>query len=78
MTLQVLGSLGEFIAAVGQEGGHDAIRIEGDPAIDLVVRPGIHGDVATSALLLNCIFSAREASSGLRTVADVRPPRWTH
>lgn len=66
----------EFIAAIGQGDSHDAVRIDGEPPVDLVIRGGVHGDVATSALLLHCVFSAREAPSGLRTVADVRPPRW--
>lgn len=66
----------EFIAAIGQPEPRDAVRVKGEPDIDLVIRGGVHGDVATSALLLHCVFSAREAPSGLRTVADVRPPRW--
>lgn len=66
----------EFVAAIGQPDPHDSIQVQGEPAIDLVVRGGIHGDVATSALLLNSVFTAREAPSGLRTVADVRSPRW--
>lgn len=66
----------EFIAAIGQPDSRDAVLVRGEPEIDLVIRGGVHGDVATSALLLHCVFSAREAPSGLRTVADVRPPRW--
>ncbi|MEZ6016564.1 MAG: dihydrodipicolinate reductase [Planctomycetota bacterium] len=66
----------EFIAAIGQPEPRDAVLIRGEPDVDLVIRGGVHGDVATSALLLHCVFSAREAPSGLRTVADVRPPRW--
>ena len=66
----------EFIAAIGQPDPRDAVLVKGEPDIDLVIRGGVHGDVATSALLLHCVFSAREAPSGLRTVADVRPPRW--
>lgn len=66
----------EFVAAIGQAEPRDAVLVKGKPDIDLVIRGGVHGDVATSALLLHCVFSAREAPSGLRTVADVRPPRW--
>jgi len=66
----------EFRAAIGQAEARDAVLIEGDPAVQLAIQGGVHGDVATSALLLHCVFSARDAASGLRTVADIRPPRW--
>ena len=65
----------EFVAAVGQDDPHDRVRIDGEPPIDLVLRGGVHGDVATSAVLLNSIGALRAAEPGLHTMATIRPPR---
>ena len=65
----------EFVAAIGQADPHDSVTIDGDPPIDLVLRGGVHGDVATSAILLNSIDALRAAEPGLHTMATVRPPR---
>lgn len=64
-----------FQAAIGQPDPHDRVRITGQPPIDLRIEGGVHGDVATAALLLNAVGSVREAQPGLHTVASVRPPR---
>ena len=65
----------EFVAAIGQEDPHDRVKIDGEPPIDLVLRGGVHGDVATSAMLLNSIGALRAAEPGLHTMATIRPPR---
>jgi hypothetical protein len=41
----------------------------------MVIEGGVHGDAATSSILLNAIGSALEAPPGLHTMATVRPPR---
>lgn len=56
---------------VGAKNPRDAVLVEGDPPIDLVVRGGIFGDSATVAALVNGIPLAREAQPGLKTVKDI-------
>jgi 2,4-diaminopentanoate dehydrogenase len=61
----------EFQAAIGQERAMDRVVIEGIPSIDLVIRGGVHGDVATSAITVNAIGSLLSAGPGLHTMATV-------
>lgn len=60
---------------VGAEAPRDAVRVEGDPPIDLVVRGGIFGDTATVAALVNAVPLVAEARPGLHTVKDLPLPR---
>lgn len=60
---------------VGAEDPHDAVTVDGDPPIDLVVENGIFGDTATVAMLVNVAPVAAEASPGLQTMADLPVPR---
>ncbi|MCE5241739.1 MAG: dihydrodipicolinate reductase [Syntrophobacteraceae bacterium] len=62
----------DFIAAVGQPDPREHIVIEGVPAIDMGIKGGVNGDVATCAILTNAIPVVRGAAPGLRTMADVR------
>lgn len=61
----------EFQAAIGQLDPHDRVQIEGEPPIDLVIRGGVHGDVATTAITLNAIPSLLSAPPGLHTMATI-------
>ena len=63
----------EFQAAIGQDDPHDRVVIDGEPPIDMVIRGGVHGDVATSAILLNAIGPVMRAGPGLHTMATVTP-----
>jgi 4-hydroxy-tetrahydrodipicolinate reductase len=65
----------EFQAAIGQEGSRDWVSLDSDPPVRMVIEGGVHGDAATSSILLNAIGSALEAPPGLHTMATVRPPR---
>ena len=65
----------EFQAAIGQEGSRDWVHLDSDPPIRMVIEGGVHGDAATSSILLNAVGSALEATPGLHTMATVRPPR---
>lgn len=56
---------------VGAKNPRDAVLVDGDPPIDLVVRGGIFGDSATVAALINGIPLAHQAQPGLKTVKDV-------
>jgi 4-hydroxy-tetrahydrodipicolinate reductase len=61
----------EFVAAVGQPDPHDRVRIEGTPMLDLRIDGGVHGDIGTSAMVLNSIHSLLAAQPGLHTMATV-------
>jgi 2,4-diaminopentanoate dehydrogenase len=64
----------EFQAAIGQADPHDRIVIQGDPPIDAVIPGGVHGDVATCAIVLNAIPRLLRAPAGLHTMATIPPP----
>lgn len=61
----------EFQAAIAQADPHDRIKIEAEPPIDLTIKNGVHGDIATSAITLNAIPSLIAAKPGLHTMATV-------
>lgn len=54
---------------------HDALQIEGDPPIDLVIKGGVAGDQATVAALVNTAARLFEARPGLLLMTDLRVPR---
>ena len=60
---------------VGAREPRDAVRVTGDPPIDLVAKGGIFGDTATVAALVNAAPLAMKANPGLQTVADLPVPR---
>ncbi len=64
----------EFQAAIGQRDPYDRVVVEGEPPLDVVIPGGIHGDVATSAVVLNSIPRIMEASPGLHTMGSIPPP----
>lgn len=61
----------EFQAAIGQADPHDRVLIDGDPPIDMILRGGVHGDIATSAISINSIPSLIAAPPGLHTMATI-------
>lgn len=61
----------EFIAAIGLEDPHDRVIVHGEPEIDLTWRGGVHGDVATSAIVLNSIPPLLAAPPGLHSMATI-------
>jgi 2,4-diaminopentanoate dehydrogenase len=65
----------EFQAAIGQAEPYDRVRLDSDPPLDLWMRGGVHGDRATSALLLNCLAPLLDAAPGLASMATIRLPR---
>jgi 4-hydroxy-tetrahydrodipicolinate reductase len=54
---------------------HDAIQIEGDPRLDVLIKGGVAGDQATVAALVNAAPVLLEAPAGLRLVTDLPVPR---
>jgi 4-hydroxy-tetrahydrodipicolinate reductase len=63
--------------AVGIGPSEDDIRLQGEPDLHLTVPGGLHGDLATAAVLVNTIGSIRYAEPGLRVMSELRPPRPT-
>lgn len=61
----------KFQASIGYPDPHDRVIVDGVPAIDLVWKGGVHGDIATSAITLNSIASLRAAAPGLHTMATI-------
>lgn len=61
----------EFQAAIGQADPHDRVLLEGEPSIDLTIKGGVHGDVATSAIVVNSVPRVMEAAPGLHTMATI-------
>ncbi len=58
------------------EGTHtgDYIVIEGNPRVDMVIKPEINGGEGTIAMCVNCIPHVINAEAGLRTMIDIPVP----
>ena len=64
----------EFVAAIGEPGSTDRIRLCGTPELDSVIRGGVNGDLGTCAIVLNAARAvASESRSGLLTMLDMPP-----
>jgi hypothetical protein len=59
--------------AVGLD-SRDAIDFEGAPDVSVSVEGGYHGDVATSAVVTNCVPRVTAADPGLATMLDLQLP----
>jgi len=66
----------EFQAAIAQPDPHDRILIDAEPPIDLTLRGGVHGDIATCAITLNAVPSLLAAPPGLHTMATIPAVRY--
>ncbi len=60
-----------FQASVGEPDSYDEIEIFGIPHIRSRIMKGVHGDLATCAIILNACRSILKASPGLRTMGDI-------
>ncbi len=62
-----------FQAAIGQKdpAPEDRVIVNGEPGIDMAIRGGVHGDVATSSITINAIPSLLAAPAGLHTMMSV-------
>jgi 4-hydroxy-tetrahydrodipicolinate reductase len=61
-------------AYLGCPDPRESIVIDGDPPIDLTIKGGVHGDIATAAVAVNCIPKVMAAESGLATMKDLSLP----
>ena len=60
-----------FRAAIAEPDPADRVIVDGDPPVDLAIRGGLHGDVATSAMVLNSMRSLLAAPPGLHTMTTL-------
>lgn len=60
-----------FQAALGEPEPRDRFVVEGEPPLEVLVPGGVHGDTATSALVLNVIRPLLGAEPGLHTMASL-------
>lgn len=56
---------------VGAPAPSDRVELTGEPNLQLTIPGGIHGDLATAAVVVNCIPALLEAKPGLRTSRDI-------
>lgn len=56
---------------VGAAEPQDTIEIEGDPPVRMTVAGGLHGDIATAALVINAIPGVMRAAPGLASMRDI-------
>lgn len=67
----------DLTMAVDLEDPLDRVRVEGQPSFVAEIPGGLHGDLATCALVANALPLVRAAPPGLRTVLDLPPLRFT-
>lgn len=63
-----------FHAAIGEPESVDRVRLDADPPVELAWTGGVHGDIATAALLVNAVGSLLGAPAGLHTMATIPLP----
>jgi len=63
-----------FEAYLGAPESYDSVEIEGSPRLSMKIAGGIHGDVATAAIVVNSIPRVLDASPGLHTMRDMPLP----
>jgi hypothetical protein len=56
---------------VGAAEPQDTIEIDGDPPVHMTISGGLHGDVATAALVINSIPAVMRAAPGLASMRDI-------
>jgi 4-hydroxy-tetrahydrodipicolinate reductase len=61
----------DFQAYIGAEESYDAVYITGKPNMEVIIKGGIHGDLATAAMVVNSIPRLIEAPPGLKTMKDL-------
>ena len=64
-------------AYLGAPENYDAVEIDGTPPISMKIAGGIHGDIATAAIVVNTIPKVIAASPGLHTALSLPLPFFT-
>jgi hypothetical protein len=60
-----------FEASIGAGASYDSVSIKETPNMEVVVKGGTHGDVATVAMLTNAVSRILELPPGLKTMKDL-------
>ncbi len=60
-----------FEASIGAGESRDSVAISGSPCLDVTIKGGTHGDIATVAILVNAVPMTLNASPGLKTMKDL-------
>ncbi len=63
-------------AYLGAPESYDAVRITGNPPLQMKLVGGVHGDVATASITVNSIPKVIAAPPGLRTMRDMTLPSY--
>ena len=63
-------------AYLGAPDPYDLIEIEGTPRLSVKIAGGLHGDLATVAVVVNSIPKVLDAAPGLRTMRDLPLPSY--
>ena len=61
----------EFEAYLGAPESHDTVYITGTPNMEVTIKSGVDGDIATAAIVVNAARRAVEAPPGLLTMMDI-------
>ena len=56
---------------VGAPDPRDSVEIDGDPPVRMTIAGGLHGDIATAAIVVNAASSVVRAGPGLASMAEV-------
>ncbi len=64
----------DFQAYIGAKEEYDAVSIKGVPPINQKISPCVHGDVGTTAMVVNAIPKVINAPAGLFTMKDLPVP----
>ena len=61
----------DFQAYIGAKEFYDAVYISGTPDMEVLVKGGVNGDIATTAMVVNSIPRVISAGSGLLSMKDL-------
>ena len=61
----------DFQAYIGAEESYDAVFITGIPDMEVIIKGGVHGDIATAAMVVNSVPRVIASPPGLVTMKDL-------
>lgn len=61
----------DFEAYIGARKSYDAVYITGIPNMEVIIKGGINGDIATAAMVVNSMRRVVDAPPGLMTMKDL-------
>ena len=61
-------------AYLGAPESYDSVEVTGSPALKMKIAGGVHGDIATAAIVVNSLSKILEVAPGLHTMRDMPIP----